>query len=307
MSGHLANVLVTLGRWYVRYAPGLLGKASLAADFLNPYLRDNPRVRVARSRFGARFEVDTRDLIQQYVYLFGVWEPHLTAWLQRRLNPGDTFIDVGANVGYVSVLAAQLVGENGQVVSVEASPEFCQRVQRHALLNGLRNIRAVNAAVSDKHERMRFFLASSANLGATTIVPQQGPVESSFEIHAAPLLELISPEELASARVIKIDVEGAEGAVMRGLLPALDKLRPDAEIIVEVDPNRMAALGYSVAELLDAMAGHGFHIYRLTNNEWPESYPMAARGASGIPARWREPIRQRSDLVFSRVDAETLP
>jgi len=82
VSGHLTNVLVTLGRWYVRYAPGLLGKASVTADFLNLYLRNNPRVRVVRSRFGAKFEVDTRDLIQRYVYLFGVWEPHLTAWLR---------------------------------------------------------------------------------------------------------------------------------------------------------------------------------------------------------------------------------
>jgi len=307
VSGHLTNVLVTLGRWYVRYAPGFLGKASVTADFLNLYLRNNPRVRVVRSRFGAKFEVDTRDLIQRYVYLFGVWEPHLTAWLQRRLKPGDTFIDVGANIGYVTILAAQLVGESGRVVSVEPSMEFCQRVQRHTLLNGVRNVRAVNAAVSDKHERVRLILASSANLGANSIVPYQGPAESSFEIHAAPLPELLSPEELANARVIKIDVEGAEGAVMRGLLSALDKLRPDAEIVVEVTPDRMVTLGYSMGELLDAMNDRGFHIYRLTNDYRSGSYPKAIRGGSGIPVRWRESVCEQSDLVFSRVDAETLP
>lgn len=300
-------MLVTLGRWYVRYAPGLLGKASLAADFLNPYLRDNPRVRVVRCRFGARFEVDTRDLIQRYIYLFGIWEPHLTAWVQRRLKPGDTFIDVGANIGYVSILAAQLVGEGGHVVSVEPSLEFGQRVQRHALLNGLRNIRTVNAAVSDKRERVRLVLASSANLGATSIVPYQGPAESAFEIRAAPLPELVSPQELADARVIKIDVEGAEGAVMLGLLPALDELRPDAEIVVEVTPTRMATLGYSMDELMDAMTERGFHSYRLINNYRSASYPRAIREGAANPVRWREPVPGQTDLVFSRVDAETLP
>lgn len=306
MSNPVSEALVTLGRGYVRHASAPLGKASLSARYLNPRLRDHPRQRVTRTRFGASFAVDTTDLIQRYLYLYGIWEPHMTRWLERRLRPGDTFIDVGSNIGYYSVLASRLVGESGSVVAIEASPTFHRRVLRHAELNGCGNIRAVNSAVSDRSEVLTFVLASSRNMGATSTVPYDGPAESSFEIESRPLPELLAPAEITKARVIKIDVEGAEGSVVRGLAPMLGELRPDAEITVEVTPHRMKQLGDDVAELLTTMREHGFHTYRLTNDYSPESYPAALSRPAAVPIRWRSPIDSESDLVFSRVDAESL-
>ena len=302
--GH-SEVLVTLGRWYVRYAPGLLGKASLA-EGLNPQLREHARMRVVRTKFGAKFEVDTQDLIQRYIYLFGVWEPHLTHWLRRRLRPGDTFIDVGANVGYDSILAAGLVGRTGKVVAIEASPVFHRRLLRQAELNGMNNVRTVNAAVADAEKTLTFVLASSHNLGANSIVPYDGPAESTFEINAHPLPVLLDADELARARIIKIDVEGAEGAVIRGLAPALDLLRPDAEIVIEVTPERMVKIGDSIGELLETMESRGFFAYRIANDYAPASYPEAAGGSASGPVRWREPITGETNLIFSRTDAEAL-
>ncbi|WP_107058963.1 FkbM family methyltransferase [Streptomyces sp. NRRL B-1347] len=306
VSDALSEVLATLGRRYVRDAPGTFGKAALATRYLNPWLREHPRERVVDTVFGARFAVDTRDLIQRYLYLFGVWEPHMSRWLRGRLRPGDVFVDVGANIGYLSVLGAQLVGAGGRVVAVEASPEFHRRVLLHRELNGCDNIRAVNAAVSDRRQKLTFVLASAHNMGANSVVPWDGPVASRFETDAVPLPELLEPDEIARARVIKVDVEGAEGSVVRGLAPVLDRLRPDAEIAVEVTPERMAQLGDSVEELLDTMRAHGFHTYRLLNDYAPGSYPAAVRYAGEGPARWRGPVRGETDLIFSRVDAEAL-
>ncbi|MFF4350437.1 FkbM family methyltransferase [Streptomyces sp. NPDC001530] len=302
----ISEALITLGRGYVRDAPGTFGKALLAEKYLNAHLRDHPRRRVTQARFGARFAVDTQDLIQRYLYLFGVWEPHMTSWLRGRLRRGDVFIDIGANIGVFSVLASQLVGDEGKVVAVEASPVFHQRLLQQARLNECRNIRAVNAAVSDSQKTLTFVLASSRNMGANSIVPYDGPAESTFEIEAQPLPDLLDASEIANARVIKIDVEGAEGGVVRGLAPLLDKLRPDAEITVEVTPERMAQLGDTADELLKTMTGAGFHVYRLDNDYAPGSYPSAVHGGLSAPVRWRGPIEGESDLIFSRVDAETL-
>ncbi|MDN3296885.1 FkbM family methyltransferase [Streptomyces ficellus] len=307
MHTPVSELLVTLGRGYVRGAPGSVGKALLAGRFLNPRLRAHPRRRVARTTSGARIAVDTQDLIQRYLYLFGVWEPHMTGWLRRRLRPGDTFIDVGANIGYYSLLAAQLVREEGQVTAIEASPGFHRRVLRNIALNEYGNIRAVNAAVSDTDEALTFVLASSANLGANSIVPYEGPAESSFEIEAHPLPDLLSPREITQARVIKVDVEGAEGSVVRGMVPMLPLLRPDAEITVEVTPERMALLDDSPDELLATMRDHGFHPYRLVNDYTPESYVTALHGGSSVPERLVGPLTGETDLIFSRVDADTLP
>ncbi|MEU7132956.1 FkbM family methyltransferase [Streptomyces sp. NPDC046261] len=277
------------------------------AQYLNQRLRDHPRRRMIDAQFGARFEVLTSDLIQRYIYMFGVWEPHMTYWLRRQLRPGDTFIDVGANIGYFSVLASRLVGDEGQVVAIEASPDTHQNLLRQVQLNACRNIRAVNAAVSDKRETLAFALASSHNLGANSIVPYAGRAEATFRIEARPLVEMLSPAEITNARVIKIDVEGAEGSVVRGMVPLLDQLRPDAEITIEVTPDRMAQLGDSAEELLATMRDHGFHTYRLANDYAAESYPRALRDGPSAPVRWRGPVTSESDLIFSRIDAETLP
>ncbi|MCQ6245059.1 FkbM family methyltransferase [Streptomyces malaysiensis] len=306
MIRRLDQAALDLGREYVRHAPWSAGKRALVENHLNAALRDRPLHRLARTRFGATFAVDTQDLIQRYLYLFGVWEPHMTRWLQRRLKPGDVFVDVGANIGYYSVLASRLVGGSGKVVAVEASPTFLGLLQRHARRNGCANIRTVNAAVSDREELLTFILASSRNMGANSVVPYDGPAESTFEIAARPLPDLLTEDEITRARVIKVDVEGAEGGVVRGLVPLLDRLRPDAELTVEVTPQRMAELGDSVEELLAALTGHGFHVYRLTNDYAAGSYPDALRRAPEVPVRWRGPVAEESDLVFSRVDAESL-
>ncbi|GAA1921270.1 FkbM family methyltransferase [Streptomyces durmitorensis] len=300
-----SELLVTLGRGYVRNAPGSLLKGPLAARYLNPHLRDHPRQRVVEAEFGARFACDSRDLIQRFISLYGAWEPHMTRWLQSRLRTGDTFVDVGANIGYFAVLGSRLVGSAGRVVAIEASGAFHERVLRHIEINGCDNVRAVNAAVSDRHETLTFILASSNNMGANSIVPYDGPAESSFEMKARPLPEILDEDELTRARVIKIDVEGAEGGVMRGLAPVLGQLRPDVEIAVEVTPERMAQLGDSIDELMDTMAGHGFRTYRLPTDYRPENYPRALRRPEP-PVRWRGPIVGESELVFSRIDAETL-
>jgi FkbM family methyltransferase len=307
MSNPTSEALVTLGRLYVRSAPGTFGKGLLAGRYLNPRLRDEPRRRVVETAVGARFAVDTQDLIMRYLYLFGVWEPRMTQWLRGRLKPGDTFVDVGANIGYFSVLASQLVGPQGRVVAVEASQDFTERLELNARLNGCENIRVARTAVSDKQQTLTFVLASNANMGANSIVPWDGPVQSRFEIEAFPLPDVLDADEIAKARVIKVDVEGAEGSVVRGMAPLLQQLRPDAEVTVEVTPERMAQLGDSVEELLDTMRGAGFHVYRLANEYAAATYPTALRGPAAVPVRWRGAVTDESDLIFSRVDAETLP
>lgn len=298
--------IVNLMRAYVRHAPIGPGRAALLRNVLNSALRDYPRRLTAVTRFGARMRLDTRDLIQRYVYLFGVWEPHLTRWVAGALRPGDTFVDVGANIGYFSLLAASRVGPTGHVVAVEASAAVHRRLTEHSDLNGYGAVvRAVNAAVSDKRETLHFVLASSQNIGANSIVPYDGPAESSFEMAARPLGELLRPDELRSARIIKVDVEGAEGAVVRGMAGLLDQLRPDAEVAIEVSPDRMAALGEDAEDLMATFRRHGFHPYRLVNSYDPGEYPEAIRRPMA-PTRWHGPVTEEIELVFSRVDAERL-
>src|SRR5437867_4093793 len=98
-SPQLTRWLIPLVRAYIRYVPLAAGKRSVWERLVNPYLAWEPHPFVARTVFGSDIAGDAQDILTQYVYYFGVWEPHITRWVQGRLRQGDTFIDVGANIG----------------------------------------------------------------------------------------------------------------------------------------------------------------------------------------------------------------
>jgi len=298
---------------YVRHGRGASGQHPLIPQWLNTTMlrlvnrdfRVRPITATARTRFGAVFTVDTHDLIQRYLYLFGVWEPNLTHWLYKRLGPESTFVDVGANIGYYSVLASHRVGPLGQVVSIEASPRFHGALMENLRANECANVRSVNSAVSDTAKPLTFYLEDATNLGATSVVRPARAAQSTFEMTALTLPEILTEEELCRARVIKIDVEGAEAAVVRGLTPALDRLRPDVELVIEVAPERLAMQGDSVEDVIAPLRQRGFNLYRIDNAYEAYSYPPAMEDPA-VPVRWRGPVTGNCDLVFSRVDAEKL-
>jgi FkbM family methyltransferase len=291
-------------RAYTRYAPGTAGKAFLVGRILDPYLRTHPVSATVRLRCSDRVHVDTGDVIQRFQYLFGEWEPHLSAFLRTRLQPGDTFIDVGAHHGALSLLASHAVGTRGHVVAIEPSPDFHDALVAAATANKRTNIRAIRAGACDTTGELTFYLEDPANRGHTTSMRPRTS-HSQFQALTAPLPELVSAVELATARIIKIDVEGAEATVVRGLLPALPRLRGDVEIVVEVTPRLLAKQGQSVADIVEPLRELGFHAYLLTNDYDPASYPRALRRPQP-PARCRADVTEMSDLVFSRLDTDYL-
>lgn len=200
---------------------------------------------------------------------------------------------------YYSVLAAHLVGPAGRVAAVEPSPDFHQMLTANARAN----VRAVNAAASDVPGRLVFYLERSTNLGGTTAV-RPHTVESSFEADSASLPQLVTEEELAAARLIKIDVEGAEAAAVSGLVPILPWLRGDAELVIEVTP----ACWPSKGELSTTFSVRCVRISHLPTGQRLQRRQLPSRPASTCAAvRWREPVTAMTDLVLSRTDGEILP
>jgi FkbM family methyltransferase len=290
-------------RCYVRYAPTGAGKTVLAGRLLAGF-RAFPETKVARTRSSARFAVATDDVLQGYLYLFGVWEPNITQWVRRTLRPGDTFIDVGTNVGYFAVLASRLVARHGRVVAIEASPEFTDATRENLALNNCANVRLVNAAVSDRSCVVPFYQPSPYNRGNTTSVRTEPATRPRFTVSAAALPEILTEHELGRARLVKIDVEGSEYAVVRGLIPALSRMRSDAELIVEISPELLAAQGYTADGLVGLLAEHGFNAYRIANGYCVSDY--LSRAEPSPPRRWGSPVTELSDFVFSRRDVTSL-
>ena len=283
-------------RAYVRHAPTTVGKSLLVRRLLEPSLRKNPRSFVARTVDGSLLGGTSNDMIQRYVYVFGLWEPQLSAWLRGRLTPGRTLVDVGANIGYFTLLGSRLVGPSGCVVAVEALPSTYAALQANVARNHVGNVRALNVAAAESERVVTLYGGEAHNSGTTSMLASSG-LERLGEVAARPLADLLSEREKATARVVKVDVEGAEVAVLRGLLPALPDLPDDLELVVEVSPEHGA-------QVVDLLAQQGFCAYRLVNDYRPESY-LEPVSEMALP-RFRGPVDERLDLVFSRVDAGVL-
>lgn len=259
------------------------------------------------SSAGDRFRCRPPDFIQMYLWLFDVWEPDLTAFISERLRDGDCFVDVGANIGYFSALAARRVGPTGRVLAVEASPAVFESLNETILLNDIGAVvRPLNKAAAATHGSTTVYGGPGHNVGLTTTVQSRGFERQGF-VESMPLDDLLTREELRTARIVKIDVEGAEDEVLAGMLGFLAECRDDAEILVEVSPLWWADETKRPIDVLQPLVDAGFHAYEMENNYWPWRYMW--------PACTRRPVRckrdltkrvKRLDLVLSRRDTNEL-
>ena len=296
------DLLIPPVRAYVRYAPFALGKRVLWSRLIDSHLAWRPYHFEARTRFGSRFSGQTQDIVQQYIYYFGMWEPNLTAWIRRRLRSGDTFVDVGANIGYYTLLAGQLVGPTGKVVAIEAAPSAFRALEENVARNQARNVRSSNVACWDSEGTLHLYAEGATDSHLTSVLPQAGRTFEG-EVPARPLTAILSSDEIRSARLVKIDIEGAEGPAVAGMIPLLTEGRPDLEVMVEVDPDRMPAEGPGVNEVLRIFKDAGFYPYRVQNDYEAVAY---IQPRIEPPRRLEGPVEAETDIIFSRVEAETL-
>jgi FkbM family methyltransferase len=285
------NALLPAARAWIRYSPLAPGRGWL---WKRVWWRAHSFR--ARTRFGMLMSGNTGDLIQRYLYFFGVWEPNITRWVAASLKPGDCFVDVGANIGYYTLLAAKCVGRDGKVVAIEAAPWIHAMLARHVALNRLENVRTVMTAAAADRGRLRLYPGGADNIGSTSTVPRD---RDSIEIDALPMHEILSDDEIARIRIIKVDVEGAEPDVVRGLAPVLAKLRDDAEIIMEVSPALMPGGDASVRYIFSTMQAHGFAAFAIENDYRAEAYlePAGYKRPAAVAA---DAVPAQADVIFSR-------
>jgi FkbM family methyltransferase len=303
----LANLLIPVLRGYLRYFPVAAGKRLFWSRVVNPYFAWQSHPFIASTVFGRRVAGNTNELLQQYIYYFGLWEPCLTRWIASRLRPGDTFVDVGANIGYFSLLASKLVGKSGTVVAIEPSPKTFRILQHNLAINRVNNVRALNMAAADKDELVEVFggnehFTGLANICAASNQERGFVVEG--RVQAAPLSGILRAAEVETARLIKIDVEGSEWRVMQGLSDLFRRGRGDLEFMVEINPEAGALQGRRPEEIVSAFKAAGFHFYRIENDYDAVSYLPPFQAVR--PVRVHGAIRRLTDAIFSREDSEAL-
>ncbi len=190
-------------------------------------------------------------------YSEGRVEPSVQLALAGYLRAGMTFYDVGANIGFFTLLAARIVGDRGKVFSFEPDSAVAARLKRNVGKNGFANVTVVNAGVWSSSGAVEFIVSDSSSpdhgIGRFTIEPGQ---KSSIPAQCISLDDFVA--NAARPDAIKCDVEGAEVEVLRGASSLLRDYRPWIVSELHSEENRaevrrlLALCGYSLSDIDDS-------------------------------------------------------
>ena len=163
------------------------------------------------------------------------------------------------------------MGTSGQVVSVEASFDRARNLEKNVAINGLNNVRVLNMAVSDVPGRLKLYRGTAYNPGFSSTVSDRGQgVEQ--DVDAQPLDVILTEDEISRARIIKIDVDGAEERISRTLPKIFGNLPADAEFIVEIVPSLVHEADGLTRKIAELFENAGYAPYQLTNDYSADSY-----------------------------------
>jgi FkbM family methyltransferase len=204
--------------------------------------------------------------MQSQIFWYGYYSRDIVLLLNRILRPGMVVIDVGANIGEISLAAARRVGRTGRVYSFEPMASLYARLEEHTRVNGLRQITLVQKGLSDKQGTATLFRASelfedgTSHDGLGTLYPTSKRATAVSEIEVTTLDQFSIDAGVDRLDLIKIDVEGAELAVLKGGVKTMRDLQPS--IILELQSDTSENAGYSPREILTLLEslGYSFHI-----------------------------------------------
>ncbi|HEX6860407.1 MAG TPA: FkbM family methyltransferase [Caulobacteraceae bacterium] len=194
--------------------------------------------------------LDHSDLGQRYIY-YGLYEQDFVAHLRRVLRPGDVFIDPGANIGYISAVAADVVGPTGRVLALEPSRICLERIRTYLPQP---NIDLLPMALSDACGSATFYdtprvIARGFSCLAAYEEPEDGVA---YEVETVTVDDLCAREGLDRVRYLKLDVEGSELAAIKGARRMLASRAIDY-VMVETNFTDPSAI-----EIRDTMRSHGY-------------------------------------------------
>lgn len=218
---------------------------------------------------GSRIMLDPASPTEQWTVWTGEYDSAVVRHLARYLRPGDTVLDIGANVGLWSVqLARHTNALNGYLIAFEPVGSNFLRLQANIDLNQYRNVRLVNVALGDREGEVELSTERPHGVATGNAVIVQGDVETYLrptDTARLAKLDTIADElNIASCRLMKIDVEGAETLVIQGAQRFLERHRPI--IYGEFSRFWMRQLGSSFEEALAMLATHGYVAYSQTRS-----------------------------------------
>lgn len=210
---------------------------------------------------GHKMLLDSKDDLRLSIH--GVFEQHETELVKKEIKKGDIILDIGANIGYYTLIFAKSVGEEGKVFAFEPEPDNFALLKKNVEINDYKNVILVQKAISNKTGRTKLYLC------------EEGPGDhriydwldgrQSIEIEVIRLDDYFKDYD-GKIDFIKMDIQGAEGEAIQGMPNLLDKNKT-VKIITEFAPLWLKRSGIEPEEYLKLLLKHDFKLYRINKEK----------------------------------------
>lgn len=255
-------------------------RQDIAINLATPHGARRMVLQLDEGHFSQRFMLN--DFAQGRLY-----EAETSNFLGAILRPGDVFIDIGAHVGYFSMLAAALVGDAGEVWSFEPEPRNFAHLLEHIEVNAALNVRPMHMAVGAAPAIAEFFVNVDNDgghalweVGRHPFNERSRQAPQSRKVYVSTLDQLFAGRDASRIKAIKIDAEGAEFAILVGARELLRR-HPVPFIVAEINTFALQSMGVSEHHLRSLMTDAGYetylfaandtHLQRLQPHETPQS------------------------------------
>jgi FkbM family methyltransferase len=210
-----------------------------------------------------RVLLNPRDPIVSGLLMFGMYEPYESELFREIVKPGMTVIDIGANIGYFTIIAARRVGRAGRVIAFEPEPENRFFLEQSVEMNDLAHVMIYPIAIADKKGAVILNLFDS-NKGKHSLVKDAGDdkgFSSRITVESTDLDSFLRDKgPCQTIDVIKMDIEGAESLALAGMKETLLRCRT---LFMEYTPLAIKKAGHEPELILAALKEQGFSIYQI--------------------------------------------
>jgi len=242
----------------IRRLPGPWGPLIEFAGYCARRFVFTPASRSTSFVHGVELRFDPAD-VDAGPFLLGSYEEGTSRLFEQLLEPGMVVVDVGAHVGYYTLLAARRVGPNGKVYAFEPHPRNFALLKRNCELNGFRNVIALPMAVSSHSGYSRLYLSHRARTGLHSLYPNRYASHRTVVVESTTLDGFFEKQGWPRLDLLKMDIEGAELAALEGSKQLLQRM-PTLKWIVEFFPATLDAAGVVPADFLDTLLSLDFSI-----------------------------------------------
>ncbi|MEC4894328.1 MAG: FkbM family methyltransferase [Oscillatoria sp. PMC 1051.18] len=249
---------------FQRKAAGILMK--LRPEFLASFIKKSLRFRRTNiTTNDGTFFVDISSCLGYQLFKNGVYESGMRAVLKTYLRPGNICVELGANEGYFTAIASNLVGKEGKIIAVEPQERLQPILRENLRLNNCENVTILSVAVSDKSETVTLYISPDMNTGSTGATKISRFSQPKQETIALTLTELFDQQAIATCDLLKIDIEGFEYEAILGSKELFETHRVKA-IALELHPVHLAKRGLSEQDIVDFLASCDYQRKMLEDN-----------------------------------------